>query len=181
MSSWTFEIYFLLVTNPFTFTNFSLCQGHYWRLLTDQWWSSRRRTSYSYTTRHAYYQELLGISVAMLLSYTSNGLLQLFLSNHSCHSSTLPDWNGHMAPYCWEYVSYPASLMWTESHPERRKPQSAWTANDWNINIADAIAGTSDGIRRSDGPPYLLLRRQPHSCSSYPSWDMAMTTWWYSF
>jgi hypothetical protein len=37
---------------------------------------------------------------------------------------------------------YPTTLTWTPYHPERSKPQSRWTDNDWGIHQADALAGS---------------------------------------
>jgi hypothetical protein len=38
----------------------------------------------------------------------------------------------------------PLFLSWTTSHPERTKPQSQWTKQDWGIHMADTIAGAGE-------------------------------------
>jgi hypothetical protein len=74
----------------------------------------------------------------------------------------------------------PASLMWTESHPERRKPQSTWTAHDCDIHMADAIAGTWVGIHRVMFPTSTVVTQTKFKQLS-PPWDIAVATLRHSF
>lgn len=53
----------------------------------------------------------------------------------------------------------PLTLTWTPSHPERTKAQSTWTETDWEIHLADTIAGA---LHPQDSAPVL----QVYHCNS---------------
>ncbi len=105
------------------------------------------------STADAYYQELLGTSVSILLS-TCTPLLafsdcssairrtqQAFYAlgpaiGHLQHGSLLLGIRSLAS-----HFRHPISLAWTPSHPERSKDQQQWTEADWGIHTADALAG----------------------------------------
>jgi hypothetical protein len=109
----------------------------------------------SRTVTDAYYQELLGTTISMLLSRHTP-----LLAFSDCSSAirrtqqalyTLGPAVGHLQHGALlqglrllaTQERYPTTLTWTPSHPERsKKHQSRWTDNDWGIHKADALAGS---------------------------------------
>ena len=101
----------------------------------------------------AYYQELLGTTVSMLMSkYTP---IVVFSDCSSAikrtHQALCPlgPAVGHLQHgtlllglrYLASHPRCSSTLTWTPSHPERSKPSAAWTADDWGIHFADRLAG----------------------------------------
>jgi hypothetical protein len=102
----------------------------------------------------AYYQELLGTSISMLLSKhtplvafsdctsairrTQQALYPLGPAVGHLQHGTLLLGIRQLAsqPRC------PSTLAWTPSHPERSKSQLAWSADDWGIHHADRLAAS---------------------------------------
>ncbi len=104
----------------------------------------------------AYYQELLGTSVLMLLAQETpiDAFSNCSLAIKRTHQAqnTLGPAIGHLQHgtlllgirHIAKTAPRPLSLSWTASHPERTKSQWQWTDNDWGIHMADAIAGAEE-------------------------------------
>jgi hypothetical protein len=109
----------------------------------------------SRTVMNAYYQELLGTTISMLLSQHTP-----LLALSDCSSAirrtqqalyTLGPPVGHLQhDALLQSLRLLASqercpttlIMWTPSHPKRSKPQHRWIDNDWVIHKADELAGS---------------------------------------
>jgi hypothetical protein len=130
----------------------------------------RISTSPTSNATDAYYQELLGIAIATLLaqimpihafSDCSSAITRArqALSHsgpaigHLQHGSLLLGLRSS-ATQCHRHHT----LTWTPSHPERSKPQSRWTEQDWGIHLADGIAGAA--------PPPTVEGIQIYRCDS---------------
>jgi hypothetical protein len=104
-------------------------------------------------TTGAYYQELLGIVVATLMSTVTP--LEIFSDCSSAirranqAASSLGPAVGHLQHgtllqgICFTAPQHigDSRITWVASHPERRKDKPQWTREDWGIHIADELAG----------------------------------------
>ncbi len=63
---------------------------------------------------------------------------------------------------------FPATLQWTPSHPERTKPPSQWTLNDWGIHQADLIAGGAEALTASPIRIYSCTSEELHAAVTPP-------------
>jgi hypothetical protein len=123
----------------------------------------------------AYYQELLGITISMLLAQDTPTAAYSDCSSaikrtcqamnimgpaigHLQHGSLLLGIR-HLA----SNARRPLLLSWTASHPERSKPQQSWTNNDWGIHMADAIAGADDTPASGDLPVDICTSEAIHA------------------
>jgi hypothetical protein len=113
------------------------------------------------TATNAYYQELLGTTISVLLSQhtplqafsdCSSAIRRTHQALYSLGPAVGHLQHGTLLLGIRDIASrsrHPTSLHWTPSHPERIKPQSQWTVNDWGIHQADLIAGALGSPRKN--------------------------------